>query len=77
MAEARPNSKYDHVYAIVRVDTFHELEIPVESAITVKKVVWTQEVAEAEVIRLNRLNKEKGAVYFWQITRLERKVAEQ
>ena len=76
MAYASPNSKYDHVFAVVRVDMFHGLEVPAESLVVVKKVVWTQEVAEAEVARLNHLNQDKGCVYFWQITRLERKGTE-
>lgn len=45
---------------------------PLESRITVLKVVWTQEMAEAEVARLNELNGAKNSVYFWNLTRLER-----
>ena len=73
MSKWSPNRKYDHVFAIVRVDTYDELEVPLENAVIVKKVVWTQYDAEAEVERLNRLNKDKGCVYFWQVTRLERR----
>jgi hypothetical protein len=39
--------------------------------LTVKKVVPTVERAEAEVKRLNKLNSEKGSIYFWQYTRIE------
>ena len=38
--------------------------------VTVKEVVRSQEVAEAEVARLNALNEGKGVRYFWQTTRL-------
>ncbi len=70
----KPNKKFDHVFAIVRVDTFHELDVPFEKTVTVKKVVWTEKIAEQEVERLNKLNASVGAVYFWQLTRLERPV---
>ena len=76
MLHASPNSSYDHDFVIVRVIMFHGLEVPDESCVVVKKVVWTQEVAEAEVARLNQLNQDKGCVYFWQIIRLERKGTE-
>lgn len=77
MERLSPNLKYDHVFAIVRVDTFGEIEVKPETMVTVKKIAWSQRDAEAEVARLNRLNKDKGCVYFWQITRLERKRAQE
>jgi hypothetical protein len=67
-----PNSKYEHVFAIVRVDTFHDMDTPVQDTVTVKKVVWSRDTAEQEVARLNELNSSKGSVYFWTVTRLER-----
>jgi hypothetical protein len=69
----KPNAKHDHVFAIVRIDTFHDASVPPEVAVTVKNVVWTQEDAEREVARLNRLNASKGSVYFSKMTRLERR----
>ena len=57
----------DHVYAIVRYDRFQE---PSEQSFTVKEVVRTQAMAEAEVDRLNDLNADKNCTYFWQVTRL-------
>ena len=69
---SRPNARYDHVFAVVRVDTFHHPSAPTKDMITVKEVLWDKEAAEQEVERLNRLNADKGAVYFWKITRLER-----
>ena len=61
------NQRYEHVYAIVRYDRFQE---PSEQSFTVKEVVTTQAMAEAEVNRLNELNADKNATYFWQLTRL-------
>ncbi len=67
------NRAYDHAFAIVRVDMFHEPTVVTDfgSVITVKVVVDTEECAQAEVERLNALNGDKGAVYFWQVTRIE------
>ena len=55
------------MYAVVR---FHPAREDPEFAITVKEVVRSREIAEAEVARLNALNADKGARYFCQITRL-------
>jgi hypothetical protein len=68
----QPNAKYDHVYAILRVDMANPPEAPAEEAIYVIKVVRSQETAENEVRRLNKLNEAKNYLYFWQVTRLER-----
>ncbi len=73
MVQALPNKKYDHAFAIIRVDLFHELDTPLEHKITVVKVVWTEQMAEEETERLNKLNDTKGSKYFWQLTRLERR----
>ena len=37
------------------------------------RVVWDEVFAESEVIRLNELNSDEGARYFWQTTRAERR----
>lgn len=55
-----------HLYAIVSVDKDIK---SFEEAITVKEVLPTQEDAEFEVERLNRMNSNKGIFYFWQLTR--------
>jgi hypothetical protein len=39
----------------------------------VEKVVWTREVAESEVSRLNRLKEGEGVLYFWTFTRVEQR----
>ena len=41
-----------------------------EHQVTVKEVVWSLELAEAEVARLNKLNADKRCRYVWQATRL-------
>jgi len=66
------NSKYNHVLAIVRVDTFQDPDFSFEQMVTVKKIVWNQTTAKQEVERLNKLNAAKECLYFWQMTRLEK-----
>ena len=41
-----------------------------EMSFTVKEIVSTEAIAEAEVKRLNDLNADKDCRYFWQTTRL-------
>lgn len=72
MAQLSPNLKYDHAFAIIRIDSFHHHDAAPEVTINVKKVVRSQEFAELEVARLNALKSGKGSRYFWQVTRLER-----
>ncbi len=60
-------SEREHVYAIVRYDRFQE---PSEDSFTVKEIVRTQAIAEAEVNRLNELSADKNCTYSWQVTRL-------
>ncbi len=78
MVTESPNAKYDHVYAIIRLDRDAVTgRIPDRNLVMVKKVVRSKEVAEQEVERLNRLNADKGCEYYYQITRLEREPKEQ
>jgi hypothetical protein len=58
-------------FAIVRVDAFQDDKTPWDIRVTVTRVVWDEETARSEVERLNRLNGERGAVYFWQSTRVD------
>lgn len=53
------------VYAVIRVDDSRSAE----DAITVKEILPTMEEAVQEAERLNTLNNDKGARYFWQATR--------
>lgn len=65
------HSRYSGVaYAVVRVDLPIRPESDLRIAITVKEIVPTHEVAEAEVARLMALNADKSIVYFWQHTRV-------
>lgn len=59
--------KRRQVFAIVRLDTYEDGECRL---FTVKEIVETLAEAEAEVARLNQLNRDKGAVYSYQATRL-------
>jgi hypothetical protein len=64
------HKEHESVYAILRYDGFQgELSAP-EGSITVKEVVRSRDVAEAEVTRLNAINGEKDVRYWWQYTRL-------
>lgn len=73
MESMMPNTKFDHVYAIVRVDAVDSSEcLRLPDTITVKKIMKSKEAAEQEVLRLNAVNSSKGCVYFTQLTRLER-----
>jgi hypothetical protein len=61
-----------HAYAVIRFDAFLGEDVAIPQRITVKEVLTSQEAAEQEVARLNELNADKGCVYFWQMTRVER-----
>lgn len=64
---SRKHEPRETVFAIVR----YEPDVPdLEHCVTIKEVVWSEDLAEAEVTRLNELNAEKGCIYFWQMTRL-------
>ena len=60
----------DPAYAIIRVDLDVEDD---EARFTVRRIVWNEELAEAEVQRLQELNADKGARYLWQYTRVDRR----
>lgn len=58
------------VYAIIRYDRFQDEHVALNNRITVKAIVFDLVEAEKEVKRLNELNGEKGAFYWWQYTQL-------
>jgi hypothetical protein len=60
-----------NAYAIVRID---RLQMSEEARVTVKRVVWDLDTAEAEAQRLNAANNDKGCFYFAQSTRVEEPV---
>ena len=63
----RPNRA---VFAIVRVDEFQSSDAPWANRVNVKEIVWSEDQAKREVKRLSKINKDKRACYFWQMTRL-------
>ena len=74
--EDKPDLEYDHVYAIVRIDAFYTVDVTPQDAITVVKVLWSEESAEAETARLNQVNSGKRTSYHMKMTRLERRSSE-
>jgi hypothetical protein len=68
-APDRPHSKFEHVYPIVRVDLPFDEAYPTNT-VAVVKVLATQEEAEAEVARLNKLGGDKACTYFFCTSRL-------
>jgi len=64
-----PHSKFQHVYAVVRIDTPVSQEQP-ENSIAVVKVLSSCIAAKDEASRLNKVNESKGCVYAVYTTRL-------
>ena len=73
-----PNLSYDHAWAIIRVDKemiaqdVSDLD-SVSNSVTVNRVLWSENEARDETERLNLLNRDKGAFYFYQVTRIARR----
>lgn len=57
----------EEVFAVLRFDAFHEAASP-DVCITVKEIVRSRELADAEVARLNAINGQKSVRYWWQHT---------
>lgn len=73
-----PKPGYEHAYAIVRIDFYDQPTVSrsnMQQRVTVKRVVWDAETARQEVERLNRVNSNKGCVYFSQVTRVEKRLS--
>lgn len=70
-SELKPHHKYQQVCAILRYVTDADPSAPIEYRIAVKKIVTDPDYAAREVTRLNELNKDKGAYYFYRVTRFE------
>ena len=64
----------DPAYAIVRVDDDAASD---ESRFTVRRIVWSEDLAEAEVKRLSTLNADKRCRYFWQYTRVDQRASQE
>ena len=67
---SRTHKERQEVFAILRWDGFHTSATSPEVLVTVKEIVRSQELAEAEVARLNALNEGRNVRYWWQPTRL-------
>jgi hypothetical protein len=61
----KPHSRYQHVYAIVRLDS----QMSLENCATVVKVFPSRVLAEQEACRLREVNKGKHCIYSVQVTR--------
>ncbi|HEY8237206.1 MAG TPA: hypothetical protein VIF85_11235 [Gaiellaceae bacterium] len=61
----------DPAYAIIRLDL--DPVYADEDRYTVKRIVWSEDEAVAEVARLDEINIDKNCRYFWQYTRVDRR----
>lgn len=64
--QQKPNKRYERVFAIIRFDTYYDIDTPIEIKIHTTKVFWTEKDAEWEIKRLNSLKCTKGSIYFYQ-----------
>jgi hypothetical protein len=60
-------------YAIVAMESPPEDGPAWPDQVTVERIVWSEEIACAEVERLSRLHADGGRRYFWQLTRVDPK----
>lgn len=60
---SRTHKPREWVYVVLRLDAFHAEQVEISTKVTVKEVVMSAELAEAEVQRLNRINGDKNAHY--------------
>jgi hypothetical protein len=67
-----PNKRFDHVFAIIRIDEFRNPDVPVEDRVVVQKIMWNEQAAEKELDRLNNLKPGGRSRYCLQIARIER-----
>ena len=65
----KPHSRYEHVYALVRIDLPVDQTLP-ENSVAVVKVLCSQDLAQQEAARLNEVNKDKGCLYVIYTSRL-------
>jgi hypothetical protein len=68
-AVLQPNVRFAHVFVVLRADTYHREGGATDTEYIVTKVFSKQEMAEAEVVRMNALNAPKGCTYSWQVGR--------
>ena len=69
----KPHSVMDHVHVIIREETEPIFRNgPAEDYIAVTKIWRSEDKAEAEVVRLNEINRDKNCRYFSLLGRLEK-----
>lgn len=66
-----PNSRFMHLYAVIRVDFPVGQEFP-ENNISVTKIFSSHDEAESEAERVRSINSGKDCKYFVSITRFVR-----
>ena len=70
IAMSHKHKEREDAYAVLRWDGFHGADARPEALVTVKEIVSSRELAEAEVARLNALCAGSDIYYWWQMTRL-------
>jgi hypothetical protein len=65
----KPNAKFRHVYAVVRIDLPVSNETP-EDSFSVLKIFPIAHLADKEVARLSKVNSDEGCIYKSFITRI-------
>jgi hypothetical protein len=67
----KPNRRYDHAWAVVRLYPLSEKELSPDRVVVVR-VFWSRDRAEKEAQRMNQINADKDCLYFSTMTRVER-----
>ncbi|MBI4835557.1 MAG: hypothetical protein HY811_12160 [Planctomycetes bacterium] len=66
------NSKYSHVFAIVKYDIrYATIDTTIKDRVSIEKIVRTEEEVAEETGMLNKINANTTFKYFWTITRLD------
>lgn len=74
MSEPQPHAKYPHVFGVLRIDTYDDIDPELnEERLTLTAVFSTEQAAERDAARLNELAQKRGAhsKYITLITRLK------
>ena len=74
IARWHPHKRYDHAFAIIRIDRCQHFINHPKDYISIKKVVYDEQTAQDEVERLNQLRSHPEIEYYYQITRIEKSV---
>lgn len=66
---SRRHVSREQLWVILREDRFHDPDAPASTRINVKAIVDSEDLASAEVARLNALHPDGRVVYFQQLGR--------